>query len=78
MTNYTMVNRTYRYFSGMPLYQFGYGLSYTRFQYSGLVVKPDHVMPCDNVTVTVTLANVGKYSGDEVHVCLGNLTSFSL
>ncbi|XP_022099649.1 probable beta-D-xylosidase 2 [Acanthaster planci] len=66
MTNYTMVDRTYRYFSGTPLYQFGYGLSYTVFQYKQLVLKPDRIMPCDNVTLTVTLANVGKYSGDEV------------
>ncbi|XP_038073743.1 beta-xylosidase/alpha-L-arabinofuranosidase 2-like [Patiria miniata] len=66
MTNYSMVNRTYRYFSGTPFYQFGYGLSYTKFQYSQLVVKPDHIMPCDDVFVNVTLKNVGAYSGDEV------------
>ena len=32
-TDYSMQNRTYRYFTGTPLYSFGYGLSYTRFTY---------------------------------------------
>lgn len=39
MTNYSMVNRTYRYMKATPLYKFGYGLSYTKFNYSNFIVS---------------------------------------
>ena len=64
--DYDMRGRTYRYFTGDPLYPFGYGLSYTRFQYSDLrasTVKPSASVPFD---VTVTVKNVGGRVGDEV------------
>ena len=38
ITDYTMVNRTYRYLTDRPMYYFGYGLSYTTFNYSNLTV----------------------------------------
>jgi beta-glucosidase len=60
--DYSMRNRTYRYFEGEPLYPFGHGLSYTQFAYSG--IKVDRVG--DNVTVTVNLKNIRKSAGDEV------------
>jgi beta-glucosidase len=66
ISNYTMVNRTYRYFEGIPLYPFGYGLSYTTFSYSDLVVSPSLVKAGDNVTVKVTVQNTGPLDGDEV------------
>ena len=69
MVDYNMVNRTYRYFTGKPFYQFGYGLSYTKFLYNSVVVKPAQVNPCDDVLVNVTLTNVGMYPGDEVSCC---------
>jgi beta-glucosidase len=64
-TDYSMNNRTYRYFSGEPLYGFGYGLSYTTFAYSNLVV-PSSVAIGKPVTVNVDVQNTGKMEGDEV------------
>jgi beta-glucosidase len=60
--DYSMRNRTYRYFEGEALYPFGHGLSYTRFEYSGLEVKHNG----DRVTATLNVKNVGKQAGDEV------------
>ncbi|MBS2099715.1 glycoside hydrolase family 3 protein [Carboxylicivirga linearis] len=63
--NYNMEGRTYRYFKGEPLYQFGHGLSYTTFEYSDLIV-PSEVFAGEALTVSVDVANTGKYDGDEV------------
>jgi beta-glucosidase len=64
--DYSMSNRTYRYFTGTPLFAFGHGLSYTKFKYSG--AKLDHNMAGakDSITVTVKVKNTGKLDGDEV------------
>ncbi|XP_069128912.1 uncharacterized protein [Argopecten irradians] len=66
MTDYSLTNMTYRYFSDDPLYPFGYGLSYTQFGYSQLTIKPAKVKVGANVTVTFKVANTGKYEGAEV------------
>ncbi|MFL6437812.1 MAG: glycoside hydrolase family 3 C-terminal domain-containing protein [Terriglobales bacterium] len=63
--DYGMANRTYRYFSGKPLYPFGYGLSYTNFSYSDLRV-PTQTPAGQSVGADVTVANTGKLAGDEV------------
>jgi len=63
--NYSMKGRTYRYFSGDALYQFGYGLSYSTFEYSNIVVS-DEVTAGDDITVSVDVTNTGKMDGDEV------------
>ena len=70
VTDYTMVGRTYRYYNGHPLYPFGYGLSYSTFQYSGLSVTPKAITPDQNVTVKVTVMNSGSKDSDEVIRCL--------
>jgi len=61
--DYSMRNRTYRYFTGKALYAFGHGLSYTHFDYSNL-----HVTPASGgaLTVTVDIANTGSRDGDDV------------
>ncbi|HEY6448058.1 MAG TPA: glycoside hydrolase family 3 C-terminal domain-containing protein [Acidobacteriaceae bacterium] len=64
--DYSMHNRTYRYFTGKPLYPFGYGLSYTTFSYSGLAVPDAPIHAGDPVHATVTVTNSGKVAGDEV------------
>ena len=46
-----MKNRTYRYFAGQPLYPFGHGLSYTRFEYSGLALDKGSVAADGSVQV---------------------------
>ena len=66
ITDYTMVGRTYRYYIGNPLYSFGYGLSYTSFEYSDLKVTPPSIMPGQSVDVKVTVKNTGSFDADEV------------
>ena len=55
-------NRTYMYYTGQPLYAFGYGLSYTKFDYRKLNIAQDE----ENVVVTFDIKNNGKRDGDEV------------
>ena len=64
--DYAMKNRTYRYFTGVPLYGFGYGLSYTKFRYSDLKLSQQTVHAGDPLTAEVTLENAGKLAGEEV------------
>ncbi len=64
--DYAMKGRTYRYFTGTPLYPFGYGLSYTTFAYSDLSVPSPAVAAGDPVTADVTVTNTGSVAGDEV------------
>jgi len=64
--DYSMKNRTYRYFTGKPLYPFGYGLSYTTFKYSDLNIPQPTVNAGDPVHADVTVTNTGKVAGDEV------------
>ncbi|WP_087468481.1 glycoside hydrolase family 3 C-terminal domain-containing protein [Cellvibrio sp. PSBB006] len=64
--DYDMKGRTYRYFTGEPLYPFGHGLSYTRFQYSGLTLDNRKPAIEDEVSVSVQVKNTGKRAGDEV------------
>jgi beta-glucosidase len=58
--------RTYLYFEGQPLYPFGFGLSYTTFQYSNLHTSDDTVNGAGEITVSVDVKNTGARAGDEV------------
>ena len=64
--DYAMNGRTYRYFKGEPLWTFGYGLSYTRFSYSGLALSQPTLNAGDPLDASVTVTNSGKVAGDEV------------
>ncbi|HEV2765494.1 MAG TPA: fibronectin type III-like domain-contianing protein, partial [Pyrinomonadaceae bacterium] len=63
--DYKMEGKTYRYFRGDPLYPFGHGLSYTRFEYRDLKMKKS-VRAGESVRVTAEVHNVGALAGDEV------------
>lgn len=63
--DYSMKNRTYKYFNGEPLYEFGYGLSYTNFEYGNINVE-DSYEAGSTIKLSVDVTNVGDYDGDEV------------
>ncbi len=65
-TDYGMKGRTYRYLEKEPLYPFGYGLSYTRFEYRDIQLSSARIGPGDEVEVSAIVKNVGERAGDEV------------
>ncbi len=64
--DYNMKGRTYRYFTGEPLYPFGYGLSYSDFEYSNLTFDKNSLGAKDDLAVSAYVKNAGKIAGDEV------------
>lgn len=64
--DYSMENRTYRYFTGDALYPFGHGLSYTKFKYSALKLDQSRINSNQEFNLQLKLKNTGKYAGDEV------------
>ena len=64
--DYRMAGRTYRYFTGTPVYPFGHGLSYTRFAYAPLRVTPAAGGAAAGLSVVTQVKNVGGRAGDEV------------
>ena len=65
-TDYSMRDRTYRYFHGNPLYRFGYGLSYSTFSYSNLRLSSNSLQAGDSLVVRASVRNTSKTAGDEV------------
>jgi len=64
--DYRMAGRTYRYFTGKPLYPFGHGLSYTTFTYRNLRTSAETLTRTGRLTVRVDVTNSGTRAGDEV------------
>jgi len=64
--DYAMKNRTYRYFEGQPLYPFGYGLSYSKFEYSNLKLSRATLKEGDSLSVDADVRNRSQREGDEV------------
>ena len=65
-TDYSMTNRTYRYFNRTPLYAFGHGLSYTKFDFNSGGLESKSIPADSTVKVLFTVKNSGQMSGDEV------------
>ncbi len=63
-TDYSMKGRTYRYMKNEALYPFGYGLSYTSFEYTDVAVSSNEVL-AEGIDVTATVTNTGKLAGGE-------------
>ncbi len=64
--SYDMAGRTYRYSEVEPLFPFGFGLSYTQFEYSDLTLSNTQVNSGNSVVAEVTVTNTGNYRSDEV------------
>ena len=64
--DYSMENRTYRYFRGVPQYAFGYGLSYTTFAYGKGKLSRTSMKANGQVTLTVPVTNTGSREGAEI------------
>lgn len=62
----TRPGRRYIDMPGTPLYEFGFGLSYTTFEYGNLKINPDRINTGGNIEVSVDVRNSGKIKGDEV------------
>jgi beta-glucosidase len=65
-TSYAMRGRTYRYLEREPLYPFGYGLSFTRFAYSGMRASQAELDALTTVEISATVTNTGTRTSDEV------------
>lgn len=65
-SDYSMKNRTYRYYTGEILYPFGYGLSYTSFRYDNVDVSPIKWNASHTVTISADITNTGAMDADEV------------
>ena len=63
--DYSMENRTYRYFRGTPQYAFGYGLSYTTFEVGKAKISKKSMKTDGSVTITVPVTNTGDREGTE-------------
>ena len=68
LTDYSMVNRTYRYFTRPVLYPFGHGLSYSTFEYSNLTV-PTQAGTGEDLKASVNVKNTSSIDGEEVVEC---------
>lgn len=70
--HYSMKGRTYKYMTEDPLYPFGFGLTYSKTEFSNMTLSTTKIRKKDNVTISVDVNNVGDFNIDEVvqlYVC---------
>ncbi len=63
--DYSMFNRTYRYMKNEALYPFGYGLSYSKFEYDNLKLSKDKIKAGQQIEISVSVKNVGNFNSEE-------------
>ena len=64
--DYNMTGRTYRYMTQQPLFPFGYGLSYTTFEYGNLSLAKEQIKVGEPLKLTINVTNNGQRDGEEV------------
>jgi len=64
--NYDMQGRTYRYMTEKPLYAFGHGLSYSKFNYGDAKLSKNTINTNENLNITIPVKNISKIDGEEV------------
>lgn len=64
--DYSMNNRTYRFIEKEPLYPFGFGLSYTKFKYSNLILSSNKLKAKEDAIISFEVENIGTLAGEEV------------
>lgn len=64
--DYSMAGRTYRYMTAEPLYPFGFGLSYSQFEFSDLALESTEVGAGNGLAFRVSVRNIGERAGAEV------------
>ncbi len=75
--DYSMKGRTYKYFTGSPLYPFGYGLSYATFEYQNIRLSKQTAIESDSITATVDVKNTSTVVGTEVVELYANAKGIS-
>jgi beta-glucosidase len=64
--DYSMKGRTYRYMTADPLFQFGFGLSYTKFSIGNAQLNKIQIKKDENLAITIPVTNTGKINGTEI------------
>lgn len=64
-SDYRMENRTYRYMKNEALYPFGYGLSYTKFEFSGIKLSSEEINAGESILCSVKVKNTGTFESNE-------------